>query len=93
MIARRGGRGGHAVSVRADTALLKFEDRGQATELSTRPVLRRFATATATSILRHTSTHNQTKQPATMGTQRTSSLAHSRYSHSTQSPSQGHLDE
>eukprot|EP00964_Phaeocystis_antarctica_P048873 scaffold28305_cov77-Phaeocystis_antarctica.AAC.1 len=33
MIRRRGGRGGHAVSVRADTALLKFGDRGQATEL------------------------------------------------------------
>eukprot|EP00964_Phaeocystis_antarctica_P164696 scaffold143292_cov133-Phaeocystis_antarctica.AAC.1 len=27
MIARRGGRGGHAVSVPTDTALLKFGDR------------------------------------------------------------------
>ena len=44
----------------------------------------------------YTASHKHTQpdqQPATMGTQRTSWLAHSRYSHSTQSPSQGHLDE
>eukprot|EP00964_Phaeocystis_antarctica_P073622 scaffold45189_cov69-Phaeocystis_antarctica.AAC.1 len=67
MIARRGGRGGHAVSVRADTALLKFGDRVKRRNCPRfgAHLRRRFATATATNILRHTCTHNQINNQAT----------------------------
>ena len=91
MIARRGGRGGHAVSVRADPALLKFEDRGQATELSMRPDCRAQAFRNSNSN-QYTASHKHTQpdqRPPTIGTQRTSWLAHSRYSHSTQSSVSG----
>eukprot|EP00964_Phaeocystis_antarctica_P004210 scaffold2274_cov67-Phaeocystis_antarctica.AAC.1 len=89
MNARRGGRGGHAVSVRADTALPQVWRRvkpgtflGQDSHL-----FRRFATATATNMLRHTSTHNQ------INTRDDCYSADELARHTTQSWSQGHLDE
>ena len=73
---------------RADTALLKFgQGSGHGTVLWTPDshVLRRFATATATNIPRHTSTHKQINtQRRVLLSGRAGMLSHSRYSHSTQ---------
>ena len=78
----RAGRGGNAVSVRADTALPQVWRRvkpgtflGQDSHL-----LRRFATATATNIPRHTRTHKQINtQRRVLLSGRAGMLSHSRY--------------
>ena len=73
---------------RADTALLKFgQGSGHGTVLWTPDshVVRRFETATATNIPRHTSTHKQINtQRRVLLSGRAGMLSHSRYSHSTQ---------